>query len=214
MSACEKMDARFEQHNTTFHATRAFVRVAIFHPDTNTRSKLVNSRTHLHYPSQKQWLPVFVGYRNHRAEPVSVLRRAPTLTDEQRQQRVGIRALSLRPSTCRSARRRDTGEAKDRPYQVHPAVAGKARLQFSIRSNHWKTSKRCIWLHVAPIRMSPWMTDDDPIDRQCRRIVKKVKPQRTPEPVREVLEQDQRTHRFDLKSSTDSILGSVFTCPA
>ena len=41
-------------------------------------------------------------------------------------------------------------------------------------------------------------------------MVKKVKPQRTPEPVREVLEQDQRTHRFDLKSSTDPILGFVF----
>ena len=26
MSACEQMDARFEQHNTTFDATRAFVR--------------------------------------------------------------------------------------------------------------------------------------------------------------------------------------------
>ena len=26
MSACEQMDARFEQYNTTFHATRAFVR--------------------------------------------------------------------------------------------------------------------------------------------------------------------------------------------
>ena len=33
-----------------------------------------------------------------------------------------------------------------------------------------------------------------------------------PEPVWEVLEQDQRTHRFDLKSSTDSTLVSVFTC--
>ena len=37
---------------------------------------------------------VFVGYGNHRAEPVAVLRRAPTLTDEQGQQRVGSRALS------------------------------------------------------------------------------------------------------------------------
>ena len=37
---------------------------------------------------------VFVGYRNHRAESVAVLRRAPTLTGEQRQQRVGLRALS------------------------------------------------------------------------------------------------------------------------
>ena len=26
MSACEQMDTRFEKHNTTFHATRAFVR--------------------------------------------------------------------------------------------------------------------------------------------------------------------------------------------
>ena len=26
MSACEQTDARFEQYNTTFHATRAFVR--------------------------------------------------------------------------------------------------------------------------------------------------------------------------------------------
>ena len=43
-------------------------------------------------------------------------------------------------------------------------------------------------------------------DQQCCCIVKTVKPQRTPEPVREVLEQDQRTHRFDLKSSTDSLL--------
>ena len=37
---------------------------------------------------------VFVGYGNHRAEPVAVLKRAPTLSDEQRQQRVGSRALS------------------------------------------------------------------------------------------------------------------------
>ena len=31
--------------------------VALFRPDSNARSKLVSSRTHLHYPSQKQWLP-------------------------------------------------------------------------------------------------------------------------------------------------------------
>ena len=37
---------------------------------------------------------VFVGNKNHWAEPDPVLRRAPTLTDEQRQQRVGLRALS------------------------------------------------------------------------------------------------------------------------
>ena len=56
------------------------------------------------------------------------------------------------------------------------------------------------------------MTDDNPLTQTdiCCCIVKKVKPQRTPEPVGEVLEQDLRTHRFDLKSSTDPILGFVF----
>ena len=37
---------------------------------------------------------VCVGNRSHRAEPIPVLRRAPTLSDEQGQQRVGVRALS------------------------------------------------------------------------------------------------------------------------
>ena len=57
MSASEQMDARVEQYNTTFHATRACSGVALFRPDSKARSKLVSSRTHLHYPSQKQWLP-------------------------------------------------------------------------------------------------------------------------------------------------------------
>ena len=57
MSACEQMDARVEQYNTNFDATRAYVRVALFRPDTNALSMLVNSGTHLHYLSQKQWLP-------------------------------------------------------------------------------------------------------------------------------------------------------------
>ena len=30
MSASEQMDARVEQYNTTFHATRAYIRVALF----------------------------------------------------------------------------------------------------------------------------------------------------------------------------------------
>ena len=59
------------------------------------------------------------------------------------------------------------------------------------------------------------MVDDDPLAKIDNAVaMSKVKPQRTPEQVREVLKQDQRTYRFDLKSSTDSILGSVFTCPA
>ena len=77
MSASEQMDARFEQY--TFHATRAFVRVALFHPDTNTRTKLVNSRTHLHYPSQKRWLP---GIRGKQEPPRRARLGAPTCSHE------------------------------------------------------------------------------------------------------------------------------------
>ena len=81
------------------------------------------------------------------------------------------------PTTCRlkssptvralaEVREGETPEKQRiRPSQVHPAVPRKARLQFSIRSNHGKTSKCCIWLHVAPIRMSPWITDDDPLTK-------------------------------------------------
>ena len=52
------MDVRCEQYNTTFHATRACVRVALVPPDTNAHSMLINAHTHLHYPSQNQWLRV------------------------------------------------------------------------------------------------------------------------------------------------------------
>ena len=45
-----------------------FMYVALFHPDTNARSKLNSSRTHLH--TQKQWLP---GIRGKQEPP----RRAP-----------------------------------------------------------------------------------------------------------------------------------------
>ena len=83
---CEHVDVRYEKHNTNFHATRAYVRVALFRPDINARSMLVNAHIHLHQ--------VCVGNRNHRTEPVPVLRRAPTLSDEQRQQSVSLRALS------------------------------------------------------------------------------------------------------------------------
>ena len=49
---------------------------------------------------------VCVGNRNHRAEPLPVLRRAPTLTDEQRQQRVGLGALSPSELLPQSAKER------------------------------------------------------------------------------------------------------------
>ena len=63
----------------TFHATRAYVRVALFSPDINAHSMLVNARTHLHYPSQKQWLPSMRGKQEppHRARSA-----APTCSHE------------------------------------------------------------------------------------------------------------------------------------
>ena len=79
MSASEQMDARFEQHNNTFHATRAFVRVALFHPDTNARSKLVSSRTHLHTQVRSSGSQVYMGKKEtpRRAPPG-----APTCSHE------------------------------------------------------------------------------------------------------------------------------------
>ena len=61
------------------------------------------------------------------------------------------------PSQCSS------GKLRIRPSQVHPAVPGKARHSFPYGQTIGKPIKRCVWLHVVPIRMSPWMTDDDPL---------------------------------------------------
>ena len=83
-----------------------FVKVALFRPDTNARSMLVKSRTHIHYPSQKQWLPGISG----KQEPARRARlgapTCPTLTDEQRQQRVGLRALPPSELLPKSAKER------------------------------------------------------------------------------------------------------------
>ena len=98
-----------------------------------------------------------------------MLRRAPTLTDEQRQQRVGSRALSPLRALAAELEGETAGKLGIRPSKVHPAVPGKAHLQGLISNPHGQTmgkpAKRCIRLHVAPIRMSPWMTDDDPLTK-------------------------------------------------
>ena len=73
---------------------------------------------------------VFVGYRNHRAEPVAVLRRAPTLTDEQRQQRVGSRALppsELWPQSAKEEVRESQGLDRPRSCVLSP---GKLKTGF------------------------------------------------------------------------------------
>ena len=64
--------------------------VALFHPDTNTRSKLVNSRNHLHYPSQKQWLP---GIHGKQEPPRRARLGAPTCSHEITNQQIGSQLL-------------------------------------------------------------------------------------------------------------------------
>ena len=160
MSACELMDARFEKYSTTFHATRVLFELHIFHPDTITRSKIVSSRTHLHYPSQKRWLPGDSWETgNHRAEPVSVLRRAPTVTDEQHQQRVGSRALS--PSELWTAERGGETPGKLRIQTFSwssPSCPRESPTQFSLRSNH-------AWEHQRPLYLAPRSANQDvPLD--------------------------------------------------
>ena len=60
---------------------------------------------------------VCVGNRNHRTERVPVLRRAPTLTVEQRQQRVGLRALSPFRALAEVREGETPGKAKDSTFQ-------------------------------------------------------------------------------------------------
>ena len=67
-----------------------------------------------------------------------MLRRAPTLTDEQRQQRVGSRALSVR-ALAAELEGETPGKLRIRPSKAHPAVPGNARLQGLISNPHGQT---------------------------------------------------------------------------
>ena len=101
---------------------------------------------------------------NHRAEPVAVLRRAPTLTDEQRQQRVGSRALSpseLWPQSAKERPRESKGFDLLRSIQLSPGKPDTVLHTVKPLENQ----QTLLWLHVVPIRMSPWMTDDDPLTK-------------------------------------------------
>ena len=86
-------------------ALRSQYQLYFFPPDTNAH--LLDAR-HCTQTTRvrSSGSQVIVGNRNHRAEPVPVLRRARTLTDEQRQQRVGSRALSLCELWPQSAKER------------------------------------------------------------------------------------------------------------
>ena len=130
----------------------------IFYPDTNTRSMLVKSRTHLHYPSQKRWLPGIRGKQETTAQSPSRCFDALPPSRMSSANNVLAQEPSLRPSSCRRARRRDPGKAKDSTFQgpsSGPRESPSTGFDFEpTRSNHGKTCKRCTWLHVAPIRMS------------------------------------------------------------
>ena len=99
------------------------------------------------------------GNRNHRAETLPVLRRAPTLSDEKRQQCLGLRALSLSPSSCRSARRRDPGKAK--VSALHVPTTSRPRespSQGLISFPHGQTIGNMQTLYLAPLRANQDVT--------------------------------------------------------
>ena len=124
---------------------------------------------------------VFVGYRNHRAEPVAVLRRTPILTDEQRQQRVGSRALApsdLWPQSAKEGVRESQGLDRPRSCLLSP---GKLNTRFDFVP-HGQTIGTLQTLYMA----SRSVNQDVSLDDEWRSI-DQVKPQRTVEQVREVL---------------------------
>ena len=121
---------------------------------------------------------VFVGYRNHRAEPIAVLRLAPTLTDEQRHQRVGSRALppsELWPQSAKEGVRESQGLDRPRSRLLSP---GKLNTGFA----HGQTIGTLQALYMASRSVNQDVSLDD-----GRRSIDQVKPQRTAEQVREVL---------------------------
>ena len=67
---------------------------------------------------------------------------------------------SLRPSSGRRARRRDPGKAKEwtvRGPSICPRESPTTGFDKVPHGQAIGTCKRCIWLHVASIRMSPWI---------------------------------------------------------
>ena len=142
----------------TFHSTRAYIRVALFRPDTNASLTLINTHT-LTYTTQlrSSGSQVYVGNNSHRAEPLPVLRRAPTLSDEQRQQRVGIRLAEVREG--------ETGKAKVTRLTSRPQESSTQSLTLFHTAKPLETCKLCTWLYFAPIKKSPCVTDDNSLTK-------------------------------------------------
>ena len=88
----------------------------IFHPDTNTRTRLVNSRTHLHYPSQKP------DVRGIRKPPRRARRGAQTCSHESRRmfshehQSTDWEPASPDPTRVLTEGESDIRERRNRPH--------------------------------------------------------------------------------------------------
>ena len=145
-----------ERRNTTTPHVPVF-EYALFRPDINGHSMLINAHTHLtYYPSQKQWLQGMRGETGATAQsPIFVLRRAPTLSDEQRQQRVG-RKSSLSVRALAEVRERETSEKLRMTFQgpsTHSREGSTQGLICTTRPNHWKLANAVSGFTFASIRM-------------------------------------------------------------
>ena len=79
MSACKRWMRGLKSTTLLSMPPVPLFELHIFHPDTNARSKIDSSRIHLHYPSQKRWLP---GVRGIRKPPRKARRGAPASSHE------------------------------------------------------------------------------------------------------------------------------------
>ena len=123
-----------------------FLCVALFHPDSNARSMLVNSRTHLHYQVRSSGSQVYVetGTTAHSPSRCSDVLPPSRMSSANN---VLAQEPSLRPSSCRRARRKDLAKAKDSAFSGLSCCLQESPTQFSIRSNHGKTQQT---LYLAP----------------------------------------------------------------
>ena len=106
-------------------------------------------------PSQRQWLP---GMRGKQEPPRRARSRAPTCSHPlgRAAPTTCRRKSSLPPSTCRSARRRDLGKAKDLTFQgpsSHSRESSTQGLICTTRPNHGKLANAVSGFTFASIRM-------------------------------------------------------------
>ena len=101
---------------------------------------------------------VCVGHWNPRAEPILVLRRAPTFSYEKRQQRVGQRALSRSDPLLRSVKERpresERWTVKESTFQDPSSHPQESPTQGLISYPHGQTVGDLQTLYLTPLRQS------------------------------------------------------------